>query len=97
MLRLLHPIGRLFGLALVRPASGEAHAHSLADERVGFDGVIAALVGPTLLTERLRELGFVPGEPVRIVGCAPFGEPLLVVARGATIALRKSEAACLKV
>lgn len=95
MLRLLHPIGRLFRSG--RSVRTQDRRHSLADERVGFDGVIAELVGPTLLTERLRELGFVPGEPVKIVGCAPFGEPLLVIARGATIALRKTEAACLKV
>ncbi len=42
---------------------------------------------------RLRELGFVPGEPVKIVGRGPLGgDPLLVQIGFTRFALRKSEA-----
>jgi ferrous iron transport protein A len=46
------------------------------------------------IAERLRELGFVAGEPVRIVAAGPLGgEPLLVQIGFTRFALRKAEAA----
>jgi len=45
------------------------------------------------IARRLRELGFVSGEPVRIVASGPFGaEPLLVQIGYTRFALRRSEA-----
>jgi Fe2+ transport system protein FeoA len=70
---------------------------SLAFCANGFSGRIAALSGPAFMLERLRELGFVTGEPIALLGRAPLGEPLLVEVRGATIALRRTEAECLRV
>jgi ferrous iron transport protein A len=58
------------------------------------EGLIVSLAGDAIVVSRLRELGFIRGERVRIAGRAPFGEPILVEIRGATVALRKSEAAC---
>jgi ferrous iron transport protein A len=55
---------------------------------------ITGLRGEKVLVARLMELGFVRGETVRFLGCAPFGEPFLVEIRGATVALRKEEAEC---
>lgn len=46
------------------------------------------------IARRLRELGFVAGEVVRIVARGPFGgDPLLVQVGYTRFALRKSEAA----
>ena len=46
------------------------------------------------IARRLRELGFVAGEPVEIVAVGPFGaEPLLVQIGFTRFALRRSEAA----
>ncbi|TXH67774.1 MAG: ferrous iron transport protein A [Lysobacteraceae bacterium] len=46
------------------------------------------------IARRLRELGFVTGEPVEIVATGPFGkEPLLVQIGFTRFALRRSEAA----
>ena len=46
------------------------------------------------IAQRLRELGFVSGEPVRIVACGPLGgDPLLVQIGSTRFALRRSEAA----
>ena len=46
-----------------------------------------------VIARRLRELGFVNGEPVRVVACGPLGgDPLLVQVGYTRFALRKSEA-----
>ncbi|HVK61769.1 MAG TPA: FeoA domain-containing protein [Bdellovibrionales bacterium] len=55
---------------------------------------ISELAGDAVLVSRLREIGFNRGELVQVTGRAPFGEPLLVEIRGATVALRKEEARC---
>lgn len=50
------------------------------------------------IARRLRELGFVDGEEVQIVAKGPFGaEPLLVQVGFTRFALRRSEAARIKV
>lgn len=47
-----------------------------------------------LIAERLRDLGFVAGEPVRIVAHGPIGaDPLLVQIGFTRFALRRNEAA----
>ncbi len=46
------------------------------------------------IARRLRELGFVAGESVRVLTRAPFGgDPLLVFVGSTRFALRRSEAA----
>lgn len=46
------------------------------------------------IARRLRELGFMPGEPVRVKTTGPFGaEPLLVEVGSTRFALRRREAA----
>lgn len=50
------------------------------------------------IARRLRELGFVAGEPVEIVAAAPFGgDPLLVQVGFTRFALRRTEAARVRV
>lgn len=47
-----------------------------------------------MIAHRLKELGFVPGESVRLITSAPFGgDPLLVQVGFTRFALRRSEAA----
>ena len=46
---------------------------------------------------RLLELGFTPGQEVTLVAKSPFNDPLAVSIRGTVIALRNSEAECIKV
>lgn len=69
---------------------------SLATCSVNQPGRISNLEGDTVIVSRLREIGFVRGEEVSVQGKAPFGEPILVELRGAVVALRKSEALCVK-
>lgn len=55
--------------------------------------VVDAVAGD-VIARRLRELGFVSGEPVRILALAPLGgDPLLVLIGSTRFALRRSEAA----
>lgn len=47
---------------------------------------------------RLEEIGFLPGEAVRLVARgAPGGDPLVVRIADSTFALRRAEAACVQV
>jgi ferrous iron transport protein A len=43
------------------------------------------------------EMGVVPGAPVRVVKCAPLGDPLEVRVRNYHLALRRSEAQTISV
>lgn len=53
---------------------------------------------PDPISRRLRELGFVAGEPVRLITTGPFGaEPLLVQIGYTRFALRRAEAARVQV
>lgn len=50
------------------------------------------------IASRLRDLGFVAGEPISLVTRGPFGgDPLLVAIGGTRFALRTSEAARVRV
>ena len=50
------------------------------------------------IARRLRELGFVPGEPVEVIAAGPFGgDPLLVQVGYTRFALRRSEATRVRV
>ncbi|MDR8730002.1 FeoA family protein [Burkholderia pseudomultivorans] len=45
------------------------------------------------IAQRLRDLGFVRGEPVRVVACGPWGaDPLLIQVGSTRFALRRAEA-----
>ena len=47
---------------------------------------------------RLEEIGFLPGEPVRVIALgAPGADPLVVRIADSTFALRRAEAACIQV
>jgi ferrous iron transport protein A len=63
----------------------------------GASGVVIAVEDAQSadpIARRLRELGFVNGEPVRVVARGPIGgDPLLVQIGFTRFALRKSEAA----
>lgn len=74
---------RLHELPLRTPATVTA-----VDAQGAHDGI----------AQRLRELGFVPGEPLERVAGGPFGgDPLLVQIGSTRFALRRSEAARVQV
>ncbi len=55
------------------------------------------LSGEPRLRERLVELGFVPGQDVRVLRRAPLGDPLHVRVRGGAFAVRRDEARSIEV
>lgn len=70
----------------------------LPDLRTAADGaVVTGLQGDPLVRERLAELGFTPGIPVSVISRAPNGGPLRVCIRGGFVALRREEAAQVRV
>jgi ferrous iron transport protein A len=73
----------------------------LSDAETGVPMVVTGLdehAGLPELQRRLRELGFMEGEPVRVLRRGqPGGEPLAVRIGASTFALRRVEAACVRV
>ena len=53
---------------------------------------IERLEGPDRECQRLQDLGITPGEPIAVARSTPLGDPIVVVCRGAQLALRKREA-----
>jgi ferrous iron transport protein A len=78
-------------------------SRSLTDLPIGASGQVVAVGAgsrqlPDEVARRLAEIGFLPGERVRIVARNAFsGEPIAVRVGTGTFALRKFEAACVKI
>jgi len=49
------------------------------------------------LRRRMAEIGFLPGEKVKLVARIPGGDPVAVRVGGSTFALRRREALCIQV
>ena len=61
---------------------------------VGTVRTVEAVSGDDPIARRLADLGFVPGETVRLIATGPIGaDPLLVQVGFTRFALRRSEAA----
>jgi Fe2+ transport system protein FeoA len=65
---------------------------ALADFEPGRGVVVVAVEIDGPEAQRLLDLGFVPGTPVRVVGRAPLGDPTVYSLRGIRLCLRQSEA-----
>ncbi|GIW41804.1 MAG: iron transporter FeoA [Candidatus Binatia bacterium] len=65
---------------------------TLADLRPDQEARIRGLLGSNGITQRLAELGFTPGQKVRVVRYAPLGDPMQVRLRGFDLAVRRNEA-----
>lgn len=65
---------------------------TLADLNPTEEGRILAISGIDGLSQRLSEMGFTPGQAVRVVRCAPLGDPMQIHIRGFSVALRRNEA-----
>lgn len=56
---------------------------------------IEKLDGEAVLSERLTEMGLVPGALIKVHGRLPFGGPISIQLGNGFLALREAEAACL--
>jgi len=82
---------------LDRAETFETATVSLDRLRVGAHARVTAVKGEGAVARRLMEMGVVPGAPVRVVKCAPLGDPLEVRVRNYHLALRRSEAQTISV
>jgi ferrous iron transport protein A len=64
----------------------------LSELSIGANAIVREFpkTGPAFL--RLREMGLIAGTPVKLVRCAPLGDPLEIQVRGYHLTLRRSEA-----
>jgi ferrous iron transport protein A len=74
----------------------------LSTMRTGTAGTVSHVLPPQAagdeqLVRRLAEIGFLPGEPVRVMARAPGAEPIAVRLGRSTFALRRFEAAFVQV
>ncbi len=69
----------------------------LADLAVGDEARVTAVNGEGRVTNRLLEMGVVPGATVSVVKAAPFGDPIQVRVLGYSLAMRRSEAEMIEV
>jgi ferrous iron transport protein A len=58
----------------------------------GQRGEIVRIDGVDGIAARLREMGFVPGQPIEYLRTAPLGDPMKCSIHGARIAVRCGEA-----
>ena len=66
---------------------------TLAELAVGGQACVAEVQGNDEIAIRILEMGLIPGTEVRVIGAAPFGDPLELDVRGYRLSLRKTEAA----
>ncbi len=64
--------------------------HTLDRLPVGSAAVVASLSAPD--SQRLMELGFLPGSTVAAIQESPWGDPVAYSVCGAVIALRRADA-----
>lgn len=70
---------------------------TLTNLPIGSDARVVSVNGNSRITQRLMEMGVVPGVSVRVVKMAPFGDPIEVRVRGYSLAMRRSEADAIEV
>ena len=83
-----------------RPRSAAHAAATLDALPTGVPAVVSAVTAPAAAPEWaqwLDELGFIPGERVMVTARGvPGGDPLVVRVGNSTFALRRAEAACIR-
>lgn len=69
---------------------------TLAELNYREKGIIAEVDSSHPSSKRIIEHGFTPGQTVELICKATFNDPIAISIRGALIAIRKSEAGCIK-
>lgn len=71
----------------------------LVDLPPGASATVAAVEGVSVgagVARRLAEIGFLPGESIRVLARVPGGGPIAVRIGSSTFALRRHEASCVR-
>jgi ferrous iron transport protein A len=69
----------------------------LSELTVGGSGRVVSVTGSDEVSCRLLEMGLTPGVNVRVLGTAPWGDPIEIELRNYRLSLRKSEAALVEI
>jgi len=64
---------------------------------VGHSGRVVSVNGTGRVTQRLMEMGVIPGIGIKVIKTGPFGDPIEVRLRGYSLAMRKNEAEAIEV
>ncbi len=72
-------------------------ARNLAELSVAEVACVEHVGGERSFRRRLMELGLVPGTRVELKAIAPLGDPLELLVRGASLSIRRAEAALVRV
>lgn len=70
---------------------------TLAELASGEKGKVSTVSDEGAISRRLMEMGIVPGEIIRVVKTAPFGDPMEIRVRGYHLAVRKNEAQMIEI
>ncbi len=73
-------------------AMEESSILKLSDCNQGEEVLVVKILGTGLFKKRLREMGFTPNVPVKIVRYAPLKDPIEIIVKGAHITVRVVEA-----
>jgi Fe2+ transport system protein FeoA len=73
------------------------NAHHLSELAVADVADIEHVGGERSFRRRLMELGLVPGTRVELKAVAPLGDPLELLVRGASLSIRRADAAFVRV
>jgi ferrous iron transport protein A len=65
---------------------------NLASLLPGELGRITAIASTGPLRRRLMDMGVLPGESVRVIKVAPFGDPIEIMIKSYRLSLRRQEA-----
>jgi ferrous iron transport protein A len=68
----------------------------LTDLKMGQKATIVG-IADVLFSNRLLEMGCLPGEELEVIHFAPYGDPIAIKILGYSLALRKSEAETIEV
>lgn len=70
---------------------------TLTEMPIGSDARVVSVKGNSRITQRLMEMGVIPGVDVKMVKSAPFGDPIEIRVCGYNLAMRRSEADSIEV
>ena len=70
---------------------------SLAELKENQSGIITSIDTKSTTAQRLLDLGFVPGTPIKALKRAPMGDPTTFEIRGYQLGLRRSESEIIEV
>lgn len=69
----------------------------LKDLKQGQTATVTGLSAEGSMRRRLQDMGLIEGTHVECVGVSPLGDPAAYLIRGAVVALRRSDAACVSI